>query len=355
MHSTKINFVGDVSLFLKYEIDNIDPFLSIELPFSDYNVANFEFPLSKRREKNFYDVSDEYLVSYDFAKKLDLSKFDLYGLANNHIYDYGIEGIRTTQKLMTDKRISYFGITNNSEYHVFKKIINNISFAFIALVKDGRWRRNTDTEIGPNIICPVKLVALVKDLNKNHNLDHIIVFLHWGTELVDAPMPEDVKLARSLIDSGASCVIGHHPHVCQGVESYNNGLIAYSLGSFIYLSEFEKGNFDNSRLRDLSECISIEFDKESIKNFVTYKYQRHQNEYHPRLISEFSDDPYFRHLNKVIDDKEYYTRQVRNTLLKRELFSFLVRFKEDPFKTIWNYSKYIRVYHLKKILGLRDV
>jgi poly-gamma-glutamate synthesis protein (capsule biosynthesis protein) len=58
--------------------------------------------------------------------------------------------------------------------------------------------------------------------------------MHWGNEYVDRPSPDQIRLAHKIIDSGANMILGHHPHVLQGVEKYHNGVIAYSLGNFIF-------------------------------------------------------------------------------------------------------------------------
>ena len=348
-----INFVGDVALFKESERREMDPFDLIELPDSDYNVANLEFPLSKKCIKNFYDVSSEYIVEYDYAKNINFSKFDLYGLANNHILDYGFEGIEATCDLIDESGSSYFGLSKSKEFNVYQKQINDVNFAFIAAVKNGRWN-NGFGNIGPCIIYKKELETTVTKLFSNKIFDHIIIYLHWGTELVDAPIPEDVEFARSLIDGGASCVIGHHPHVIQGLEEYNKGLIAYSLGSFIYLSEFEKGNYDKAKIRDMSMCLNIRFDKNSIATYRAFKYIRNTNQITPELSSTFKNSPYFIRICEAIGDSKYYSSKVRTFLLKRELLSFVVRFKENPIRTINHYFSYIKFDHLRKVLGFAN-
>jgi poly-gamma-glutamate synthesis protein (capsule biosynthesis protein) len=64
--------------------------------------------------------------------------------------------------------------------------------------------------------------------------DHVIISFHWGIEYQHQPSSAQRRLARASIDAGADVVLGHHPHVLQGVERYKNGLIAYSLGNFVF-------------------------------------------------------------------------------------------------------------------------
>ena len=72
--------------------------------------------------------------------------------------------------------------------------------------------------------------------------DVVVVSLHWGIEYTEQPTEEQKRLARRLIDAGASLVLGHHPHTVQPVERYHGGLIAYSLGNFVFDSSRERGH-----------------------------------------------------------------------------------------------------------------
>jgi len=66
------------------------------------------------------------------------------------------------------------------------------------------------------------------------NADLTIVNVHWGTEKKSAPNPYQIEMAHRLIDLGADLVLGHHPHVLQGLELYRGKLIAYSMGNYIF-------------------------------------------------------------------------------------------------------------------------
>jgi poly-gamma-glutamate synthesis protein (capsule biosynthesis protein) len=62
----------------------------------------------------------------------------------------------------------------------------------------------------------------------------VLVSLHWGKELMDRPTSQQRQMAAALIESGASVVAGHHPHVMQGIQCSGGRLVAYSLGNFIF-------------------------------------------------------------------------------------------------------------------------
>ncbi|MCP5100936.1 MAG: CapA family protein, partial [Chloroflexi bacterium] len=65
-------------------------------------------------------------------------------------------------------------------------------------------------------------------------VDHVIVLLHSGYEYVESPSPPQIAAARAAIDAGAALVIGHHAHILQGIEFYNNGVIIYGTGNFAF-------------------------------------------------------------------------------------------------------------------------
>lgn len=96
---------------------------------------------------------------------------------------------------------------------------------------------------------------IVQDLRSVKELcDFVVVSLHWGTENVFYPAPSQVVFARNLIDQGASIILGHHPHVIQGIERYRDGLIAYSLGNFDMYPTMWFARSSNS----LILCIDLE-------------------------------------------------------------------------------------------------
>ncbi len=92
--------------------------------------------------------------------------------------------------------------------------------------------------------------ADIKQAKKN--ADCVIVSFHWGEEGLEKPKPYQITTAHKAIDAGADIIIGHHPHVLQGVERYKDGVIFYSLGNFAFGS--------NSRSAAISMIARITFD-----------------------------------------------------------------------------------------------
>lgn len=343
-----INFVGDIALFKIFEEKGIDPFKEVNLPQSDYNIGNFEFTIPNNREKHFFDVSDNYRTSYNFLKELQLNKFDAFSLANNHCMDYGAAGCKDVMSVLNQKKIDHFGF-GKKNFNLLTITIKGVSFAVIAFVKQGRWNRNQDQKVGPDSYQVNEIIDEIERLKQTHN--HVIVFPHWGTELVDVPDPKDVINARAFIDSGATAVIGHHPHIIQGIENYNNGLIAYSLGSFVYVPEKEVGySILQGESRNYSICLNLKFNSKSIIEFESFIYKYCKNSHIPKEIDKTEVEEYLNKINKNINQVGSYSKRVREQLFIREVKSFVHRFKNSPIKTIIHYFKYIKFSHIKKLI-----
>jgi poly-gamma-glutamate capsule biosynthesis protein CapA/YwtB (metallophosphatase superfamily) len=89
--------------------------------------------------------------------------------------------------------------------------------------------------------------------------DRVIVSLHWGIEYMPIPAPSQIDIAHGIIDAGSSVVLGHHPHVLQGIEEYNGAVIAYSLGNFVFSTWLPETRS--------SVILSISLDKEGPVKF----------------------------------------------------------------------------------------
>lgn len=346
--SALINFVGDIAIFKRFESMGIDPFRATEMPEADRYIGNFEFPVPDGRKQTFYDVQSAYCPSYSYFKNLQLDKFSFLGIANNHVMDYGPDGVLDTVAGIENKGVKTFGCSTLDTFDILRFSVNGLTFAVIAFVKGGRWSRG-NFGYGPNHYDLEKVLTLISELKTLVN--HVIIFPHWGTELVAIPDPEDVKNARAFIDHGASVVVGHHPHVPQGIEEYNGGIIAYSLGSFIYFHEEELGYSEKKWDRHFSISLNIKFSKNSALEHDIHIYKYNMVSKLPEMCNTGEFDAHFFEISKKIGDKREYVSAVRKQLLLRELRSLFLRFKDDPVNTLWQYFRYLKFSHIRKILG----
>lgn len=189
--------------------------------------------------------------------------------ANNHFFDYGPAALTRTIEYLDHNEIPNFGSGKNeseaSSPYILKH--NGVSLGFISICSPRKC-------VGDHLsVQAANNIALVNDsvprrISKlKPQVDHIIVICHWGKEFVHYPLPEDVQLARSFIDAGASLVVGHHPHVLQGYERYKNGYIAYSLGNFLFPDQTDPQPLRWNKNEKTGMIIRVAFSKKNISEF----------------------------------------------------------------------------------------
>ncbi len=344
----KVNFLGDIGVFKKFEDLGIDPFKEVRLPDADMNIGNFEFIVAENPVPFFYDVQKRYSCSSAYLKNLKIEMFSGLSLANNHCLDYGPEGVQDTLGILEDKGITVFGYSHGEDYSVGAFEKDGIRLALIGCVKAGRWSREKHG-FGPDSYDPVKIIEEIQKLKET--FDHIVVFPHWGTELVEIPDHSDTVNAKLFLDSGASAVIGHHPHISQGIESYRDGIIAYSLGSFIYIPGEELGYSKQNPNRNISLCLNVDFGKNKINAFSARYYRYNPLRNIPEMLEDVKIKEYADFLDGNIYNHKLYRKQLRAVLLRREFKSFVQRFREKPLTTVYNYMGMLNPKKLKKLFS----
>ena len=181
----------------------------------DLTIVNMEGTLTKettRVNKQFAFKGD-----LDYVKILSSSSVEAANVANNHSHDYGEKSFQDTVQTLEENGIKSFGYDDVAVLEV--KGIRVGMFGIYEL--DDHLKR----------IPQVKQdIAKLKD----QNVDIIVAVFHWSNELVTVPDENQVTLAHLAIDEGADVVVGHHPHVVQGIDEYKGKIIAYSLGNFCF-------------------------------------------------------------------------------------------------------------------------
>lgn len=228
----KIAFVGDMMfdrgverLMLKnsfiYPIDLIKKFLNE----FDIVVGNLEGPINEE-PGDFSDDSLKFSFDKRILESLTAGNFSVLSLANNHTLNMGEEGLAETRSILTEAGINFTG----------DPIICDIANTY---QKDGIAYFGINKTYSFN--CSDKEVVSSIEEYKFYNPESfLIVLIHWGNEYQETNSSQQQKLAHAMIDAGADLIIGHHPHVVQNIELYNEKLIFYSLGNFIFDQYFSE-------------------------------------------------------------------------------------------------------------------
>ncbi|MBW6441203.1 CapA family protein, partial [Patescibacteria group bacterium] len=191
---------------------------------------------------------------------LNYAGFNILSIANNHILNFGKAGLESTVKILDENNISHVGAGVGKEeiYKSVEKDVRGTKFVFLAFTYNSDQRKMTSGDFyGVANMEMDKMKELVAQASID--ADIVIVSMHAGIEYQTFASNFQKNFAKNAIDAGADLVIGHHPHVVQNVEKYNDGYIIYSLGNFA----FDQMWSNETRLGAVAE---ITFQEKKIKN-----------------------------------------------------------------------------------------
>ena len=181
---------------------------------------------------------------------LVLAGIDLVSLANNHSLDYGPGSLAETRALLAERGILSPGAGPNQAAAHAPAVIERqgLTIAFLAYVNVPVERGGFDpriwtaTDEAPGVAW-LDIATMAEDIRAARTgADLVVVMLHFGLEWELAPSAAQREQARAAIDAGATLVIGSGPHVLQPLEPYGDGLIAYSLGNFVFDGFWDPAN-----------------------------------------------------------------------------------------------------------------
>ncbi len=170
------------------------------------------------------------------ADSLANAGFDIVSLANNHVWDFGEDALFETQLHLDRVGIKYTGTGQDldSAYTPAMFEVNGIKIAFFAVTNIFNYGIYPDHDAFDYLawLDMERLSQAIADVRDT--VDIVVVSAHWDREYKDRPWDSTVDLAHEIADSGADIILGHHPHVPQGIEIYNDTFIIYSLGNFAF-------------------------------------------------------------------------------------------------------------------------
>ena len=225
-----INRIESLSLKGNYE-DIFNDFISV-LRGNDLNITDLECPLttseSARRKTGPHQKAHP-----DCVRVLKYAEIGLAALANNHIMDYGTEGLSDTLDICRLNNISTTGVGKNIQ-EASEPFLVTIEGRRLAVLNcaDDEFVKTPDKAYTCNIIDPVRLYYDIKDIKER--VDYLILIIHAGNEYYSLPSPRTKALYRYLIDCGADAIFSNHTHAFSGYEVYKSKPVFYGLGNFLY-------------------------------------------------------------------------------------------------------------------------
>jgi gamma-polyglutamate biosynthesis protein CapA len=218
-----IEEIGAENLFSKV----VQLFEGNDIVFGNLEVAHSDHGLNEKKIESM-----EFRGSPSTIPSLEKAGFNVLNFANNHCMEHGTDAFWETVNLLHQNNIYAAGI--NMDYGCCKPV--EFMFNDIKVVLLSYSLRSENYHKENNVPYALKsednIIEEVRYFSKAPN--RLIISLHWGEEFMDYPSPKQVLFAHKLVEAGANLIIGHHPHVLQGVERYRDAIIAYSLGNFIF-------------------------------------------------------------------------------------------------------------------------
>ena len=259
--SLKLFACGDIVNYTTKE-NFVDENLGKLITDCDISICNFEAPIKIENPKSIKKIGPNIYQSRESIKYCKNVGFNLVTLANNHIYDYGQEGLMSTITELQKHDIDYVGggVNYKDTYHT--KIIDKdgIKIGLLACAEnefgclhENQTRGGYAWLFNDFIEDNIRLLKL--------SVDVVVLIAHAGVEYIHFPIKEWRDRYKRLCNIGVDVIIGHHPHVPQGYEKYNNSMIFYSLGNFY----FDTAPFHEQG--DDSYSVVFEFEKNGIKDF----------------------------------------------------------------------------------------
>ncbi len=202
---------------------------------TDITIGNLETALTVT-ENQWIEKKYRFRNEPAVASALRTAGFDIVSLANNHTMDYGPQGLLDTLHALEQAGVVAHGAGENlpaARKPALIGLSNGLKVGFLAysntFPKEFWATINTAGTAFGHQQQIVEDISLLKN-----NTDFIVVSFHWGREKQQALREYQALLAHAAVGAGADVILGHHPHILQKIERYQEGLIFYSLGNFSF-------------------------------------------------------------------------------------------------------------------------
>lgn len=257
MKTARVLIVGDVYCSSKTKL-SLSPELKSFVDQHDSISVNLEGPLAKSSSIERNKVGPQLRQHESVLALLDQISCTIVNLANNHIFDFGIDAFVYTKKKLSHLAMIGAGENYSEAHKLHIETIHGVKVGYLSYgeAEFGVIKSDVVKNCGFAWVCDPSVPS--KILAAKNKVDVLIVQVHAGIEDIDLPLPEWRSVYKSLIDFGADVIVGHHPHVVQTVELYKERPIYYSIGNFYFDTQL------NSRSNSIGAAVSLKCSKNGL-------------------------------------------------------------------------------------------
>lgn len=269
----------------------------------DFSFVNFESPIVEDTYKPIPKCGPNLHCTPEAAEAIKFAGFTGVTMANNHILDFGSEGLHKSVACCKKQGLDVVGVGNclkdAEEILYIKK-----SGKTLAVINccEHEFSIATETSAGANPLNPVRQYYAIR--KAKDKADYVLVIVHGGHEMFQLPSPRMVETYRFFIDAGADAVVNHHQHCYSGYEVYNEKPIFYGLGNFGF--DLEKNV--SKRPWNYGYMVEIDFSQSVHSRIIPY-YQ-YAEEPQIKLLEETAFNDEIKKINEVISSKEKLQEEV---------------------------------------------
>jgi poly-gamma-glutamate synthesis protein (capsule biosynthesis protein) len=302
----------------------------------DYSIVNLEAPIVINDAKPIDKYGPHLKCKKNVLKSIQYAGFNCVSLANNHIRDYGDEGVIDTLSSCLGFGIDVVGAGVNLD-EASKILYKNIKNKKIAIVNfcENEFSIATKQNAGAN---PLNIVANYYKIHETkQNADYVIVIIHGGHEHYQLPSPRMKETYRFFAEAGANVIINHHQHCYSGYEVYKNIPIFYGLGNFCFENEKYKNTIWNE-----GYLVQLFITNDNIKFDLLPYIQCKDKSNVEFLENKILFDNEINRLNKIISDDKALWDNFINLINERKQIMLL------PFEPYTN--RYLKGLHKRGLI-----
>ncbi len=298
----------------------------------NYRILNLEAPITTSTSPILKTGPNLKASEEQITRLKSELGINVFTLANNHIYDYGREGVLDTIKYCKNNKITHIGAGNNIESAAQTCYVKHGSnIVGIVNITENEWSSADEENAGASGFNLIDNFWQIKEASEI--ADCVFVIYHGGHEYYNLPSPRIQKLFRFFVDMGANIVVSHHTHCISGFENYKNAPIYYGLGNFLFTSGNRSDQWNHGMI------ISVKFQNNVLSHqpfFVRNSIEKNQLQ----LLTNHDNHLFMKKI-------EGLNQIIRNPILLRQNWE---RYVDNTFNNYINYisptsfitNKYIR-------------
>ena len=292
---------------------------------ADFSFLNFECPIASPSFKPILKCGSNLKSDMTMIEAIKYLGFKGVTLANNHISDFGADGIYKTISSCTEAGIEVVGCGKDTK-EAEKNLYINFGDEVLAVINccEHEFSIASSSRSGANHLNPIKQYYAIHEAKSK--ADYVLVIVHGGHEYCQMPSLRMQETYRFFIDAGADIVVNHHQHCYSGYENYKGKSIFYGLGNFC---------FDDPSLADSkgwTEGYMLEIDFAKKTTCCIHPYVQCGSHPSVQLLSQDSFNDAIRNINKIISDsnqlEDYMSSYYQQS--QKTVSSFI-----EPFQNRW--------------------